>query len=190
MGSGVKKERGTILLVDDDLKVLASLSTLLESFGYKTIKTPDGQEALTLVENPSIELVLLDLVMPSVAGMTILKQILEKTPSLPVIILSGHGTIAKAVEATKIGAFIFLEKPVETEKIMITIENALAKYRLQKEKKTLLEQALDRYKMVGISSATKEIFNLIDRTAATDSKVLITGESGTGREAGSQSYSS
>ncbi len=178
----MKQEKGTILLVDDEPKVLASLSSLLEGLGYRTLKTLDPAEALTLVETHPVDLVVLDLVMPSLDGLEVLKRIMSKGLSLPVVMLSGHGTIAKAVEATKIGAFDFLEKPVEIEKIRITIENALTKHRLEKEKQSLLAQALEKYLMVGVSPAMTEIFELIDRAASTDSKVLVTGESGTGKE--------
>jgi len=178
----MKQEKRTILLVDDEPKVLASLSSLLESLGYRTLKTLDPNEALAAIENQPVDLVLLDLVMPSLDGIEVLKRIMAKGLSLPVVMLSGHGTIAKAVEATKIGAFDFLEKPVEIDKIRITIENALTKYRLEKEKQSLLAHALEKYLMVGVSPAMAEIFELIDRAASTDSKVLVTGESGTGKE--------
>ncbi|MCX7974385.1 MAG: sigma-54 dependent transcriptional regulator [Candidatus Aminicenantes bacterium] len=178
----MKTGKGTILLVDDDPKVLASLSTLLENFGYRTLKTPNPTEVFSIIDNQPVDLVLLDLVMPSIDGLTVLRKILEKKPSLPVVILSGHGTIAKAVEATKIGAFDFLEKPVEIEKINITIENALTKYRLEKEKQSLLKQAFEKYQMVGVSSAIRDIFSLIEKAATSESNVLISGESGTGKE--------
>lgn len=176
------KNKGTILLVDDDPKILASLSSILENQGFKTISTTDGYEALKIVEKEELDTVILDLVMPSVDGITVLKKILDIKPLLPVIMLSGHGTIPKAVEATKLGAYDFLEKPIESGKIIITIENAISKFRLEKEKQTLLQDALERYRMVGVSKAMKDIFQKIDTVAPEDSKVLIIGESGTGKE--------
>lgn len=176
------KNKGTILLVDDDPKILASLSSILENQGFKTISTTDGYEALKIVEKEELDTVILDLVMPSVDGITVLKKILDMKPLLPVIMLSGHGTIPKAVEATKLGAYDFLEKPIESGKIIITIENAISKFRLEKEKQTLLQDALERYRMVGVSKAMKDIFQMIETVAPEDSKVLIIGESGTGKE--------
>lgn len=176
------KNKGTILLVDDDPKILASLSSILENQGFKTISTTDGYEALKIVEKEELDTVILDLVMPSVDGITVLKKILDMKPLLPVIMLSGHGTIPKAVEATKVGAYDFLEKPIESGKIIITIENAISKFRLEKEKQTLLQDALERYRMVGVSKAMKDIFQMIETVAPQDSKVLIIGESGTGKE--------
>ncbi len=170
------------MLIDDELKIRVSLSNLLDRAGYDVLLAASGHEGISLVEKNEVDLVLLDLVMPEMDGIAALKEILAIKPSLPVIILSGYGTIARAVEATKLGAFDFLEKPVESEKILISIGNALAKYRLEKEKAFLLRDALERYKMVGVSRAMQEIFSLIDSVAPTDSKVLITGESGSGKE--------
>ena len=111
-----------------------------------------------------------------------LKSVREKFPALPVIILSGHGTIANAVEAIKAGAFDFLEKPIEWERILITLENALQRSRLERERNAFLKESLERYQMIGASPAIKQIFRLIEKVALADSRVLISGESGTGKE--------
>jgi two-component system nitrogen regulation response regulator NtrX len=177
-----KAEGARILLVDDEPKVLASLSYLLEGKGYRVVATTDGNRALPLIENDGTDLAIVDLVMPGLDGMTLLRTILAKKPSFPVIMLTGHGTIAKAVEATKLGAFDFLEKPVELDKIVITLENALERSRLKEEKAVLIRDALERYRMVGVSKPITEIFRLIERAAPADSRILISGESGTGKE--------
>jgi two-component system nitrogen regulation response regulator NtrX len=178
----MRKEKRTVLLVDDEEKILVSLASLLERGGLRIIKTTQGDQALPLIEHDNIDIVILDIMMPEVDGMTILRQVNEKHPHIPVIMLTGHGTISRAVEATKAGAFDFLEKPVESEKILISIENALQKSRLEQERSFLIKDALERYRMVGISQAMKNIFRLIEKTAAADSRILIMGESGTGKE--------
>lgn len=178
----MKSDKRTVMIVDDEEKILASLSGLLERSGYRVIALAEGGRALPLIEQNSVDIAILDMVMPGADGMSILKQILERRPAMPVIMLTGHGTIAKAVEATKAGAIDFLEKPVESEKILISIENALEKRRLEKERQFLLQSALDRYRMVGVSKAMKGVFELIEKSAPTDSRILITGESGAGKE--------
>lgn len=175
-------EGNLVLIVDDDEKILIFLSHQLKKHGYSVITTTDADKTIEIIEKNPVKLVILDLAMPLVDGITVLKNIVNKWPSLPVIMLSGYGTISKAVEAIKLGAYDFLEKPVETQRIILTIENALLKSRLERERSLLVEDALERYKMVGISKPMKEIFQLIDKIAPTDSRVLITGESGTGKE--------
>ena len=173
---------GVVLLVDDEVKILSSLSRILENYDYKVLTALDGKSALSIIEENDIDVVLLDLKLPEMDGITVLKKIMKRKPSLPVIMLTAHGSISKAVEAVKIGAFDFLEKPVESEKILITIKNAIEKSRLQKERTFLIQEALEKYKMVGISNAMKKIFSLIEKIAPTEAKVLITGESGVGKE--------
>jgi two-component system nitrogen regulation response regulator NtrX len=174
--------KGTILLVDDEEKLLAKLSNILESNHYRVISTTDGSRVIPAIESRPIDAIILDLVMPDYNGISILKEVTLRNSSLPVIILSGHGTIAKAVEATKLGAYDFLEKPIESQKILITLENALKKSKLEKERSFLIQDALKHYRMIGISSAMKQVFELIEKAAPTDSRVLISGESGTGKE--------
>ncbi|MCP2520705.1 sigma-54 dependent transcriptional regulator [Candidatus Aminicenantes bacterium AC-335-B20] len=182
MKEGRMAKGGVVLLVDDEVKILSSLSRILENYDYEVLTALDGKSALSIIEENDIDVVLLDLKLPEMDGIRVLKKIMEKKPSLPVIMLTAHGSIPKAVEAVKIGAFDFLEKPVESEKILITIKNALEKSRLEKERTFLIQEALEKYKMVGISNAMKKIFSLIEKIAPTDAKVLITGESGVGKE--------
>lgn len=176
------EERGTVLIVDDDVKVLRALADILKSRKFDVQTAPSGKEGLRAIANVNLDAVLLDLVLGKEDGLDILRRAAEIKPGLPVIMLTGHGTIAKAVEAVKLGAFDFLEKPVESEKIIVVLENALRRRRLERERSVLIEDALSRYRMVGSSPAMKEIGALIDRAAPSDARVLITGESGTGKE--------
>ena len=164
------------------MKILLALSGILKDHGFDVLTTSDGGRAAEITEENDVDVVLLDLVMPSLDGMAVLKSIVERKPSVPVIMLTGHASIQKAVDSIKLGAFDFLEKPVESKKILITIENALEKTRLVRERSNLLQDALKRYRMVGVSTAIKEIFRLIERIAESDSRILITGESGVGKE--------
>ncbi|MCP2619557.1 response regulator, partial [Candidatus Aminicenantes bacterium AC-335-K20] len=138
MKEGRMAKGGVVLLVDDEVKILSSLSRILENYDYEVLTALDGKSALSIIEENDIDVVLLDLKLPEMDGIRVLKKIMEKKPSLPVIMLTAHGSIPKAVEAVKIGAFDFLEKPVESEKILITIKNALEKSRLEKERTFLI----------------------------------------------------
>lgn len=186
MTEGAGKKRKRVLVVDDEPKITAALSSLLEIQGYETLSAGNGEKALEIIvaerERKGLDAVVLDLVMPGMDGMEVLRRVRELWPQLPVIILSGHGTISRAVEATRLGAFDFLEKPIESEKIIISLENAIKKFRLEQERETLIQTALERFRMVGVSKAMQDIFQMIEKVAPTDTKVLITGESGTGKE--------
>jgi two-component system nitrogen regulation response regulator NtrX len=120
--------------------------------------------------------------MPDIDGIEVLRVLRQSRPALPVIILSGHGTVARAVEATRLGAFDFLEKPIDSEKIVITLENALERSRLEKDRQYFINDSRERFPLIGRSKAIQDLLALATTVAASDSKVLLTGESGTGKE--------
>jgi two-component system nitrogen regulation response regulator NtrX len=172
----------TVLLVDDEKKVLILLSDALKEKGFNVRTTTLPSEALKILQEDIIDAVVLDLVMPGINGIQTLQEIKKIQPLIPVIMLSGHGTIEKAVESLKLGACDFLEKPVSSDKIAVTLKNAISISGLQAEKKTLLETVREEYRMLGTSRVLQQIHRLIEKMAPTDSPVLITGESGTGKE--------
>ena len=176
------KDKTTILIVDDEAKIRNILQDILELEGYQVLQAKDGHGAIEEIEKRNIQLVLLDLKLPGLNGIEVLRRSMELKPDLPVIIISGHGTVKTAVEATKLGAYDFIEKPLEAQRILITIRNALAKEEAEREKKSLIKNIRERYRMIGTSRAMREVYDLIEKIAPTNSRVLITGESGTGKE--------
>lgn len=173
-----------MLVVEDDPYLRENLRGILRDAGYHTEEAPDGQQALDVLASRPIDLTLLDLKLERsrVSGMDVLRHLAGNGMDVPVIIVSGEGTIRTAVEATRLGAYDFLEKPVSQERILLTVRNALEKVRLQRERDRLLDEVSHAYRMIGASPAVREIYTLIDRAARTGSKVLITGESGSGKE--------
>lgn len=172
----------TVLVADDDAPVRDGLCDVLAHDDYETLEASDGKTALTRLEQSDVDLLLLDLKMPRVPGIEVLRKSMEVHPEVPVVIVSGKGTIQKAVEATKIGAYDFLEKPIDAQRLLVTVGNALEKARLERQRDRLLEEARERYRMVGTSDAMQRVYDRIDKAAASDCRVLITGESGTGKE--------
>lgn len=173
---------GTVLVVEDDPHVRDGLTDILDHAGHETVEARDGKTALELVSERAVDLILLDLQLPRVPGMEVLRQTTTEHPGVPIVIVSGKGTIQQAVEATKIGAYDFLEKPVNAQRTLVTVRNALEKARLQKQRDRLLSEARERYAMVGSSEPMQRVYTLIDKAARAPSTVLITGESGTGKE--------
>ena len=171
-----------ILVVDDDPHVREGLCDILGHAGHDTVEAADGKTALEAVDEHPVDLMLLDLQLPRVSGMEVLQQTTTQHPTLPVVIVSGKGTIQTAVEATKIGAYDFLEKPVDAQRTLVTVRNALEKAQLQRQRDRLLKESRERYQMVGSSESMQRVYTLIDKAARTSTKVLITGESGTGKE--------
>jgi len=171
-----------ILITDDEKRMRESLADMLSFKGYKPVMAKDGNETLDIIQNNNIHLVLLDIKMPGLDGISTLQKIKKMKSSLPVIMISGYGTIKDAVEATKIGAFDFIEKPVEADRLLLTIKNALEKSSLELENIRLQQDIKKKYHMVGSSKALKKIHSLINKAAPSNAKVLIMGENGTGKE--------
>ena len=174
------KER--ILVVDDDEGVRDAIAMTLEYEGYECLFARSGQEGLDLIASESPDLVLLDIKMPGMDGLEVLRRMRERGDVAPVIVISGHGTITTAVEATKQGAFAFLEKGFEGDALKVDIRNALEHRRLETEVSSYRQQAEIRHEMVGDSPALSAVTDAIGRAAPTNSTVLIQGESGVGKE--------
>ena len=171
-----------MLIIDDEEDIRASLKMIFEYEGYDCILAANGPAGLKIAEKEAPDLVLLDIKMPQVDGMEVLKRLKAEEGSPPVIILSGHGTVKTAVEATKLGAYDFIEKPPETERILLVARNALSQRRLSEENRKLKLSFDDRHKMVGRSAALQKVWDAVKRAAPTNATVLITGESGVGKE--------
>jgi len=172
-----------VLVVDDEKNIRETLKDVLEDEGYNVIITTNGRDALDILKVNDIDVVLLDLWLPEIGGMNVLKTIKEEYEDIQIIIISGHGTIDTAVKATKMGAFDFLEKPLSIDRVLNVINHAVKINKLRKENIELRKKSKTNYYVVrGISRAFKEIENLIESCANSDTRVLITGENGTGKE--------
>jgi len=177
----------TILIIDDEASIRESLSGILADEGFQALSAEDGQQGLSLLEEEQVDLVLLDIWMPGLDGLEVLKRIKESQADLPVIMISGHGTIETAVQATKMGAYDFIEKPPSYDKIILSINNALDLARLKKENLILRQQSQRASQLTGNSQAMVELRQLVERVAPTEAWVLIRGEHGTGKELVAQS---
>lgn len=171
-----------ILAVDDDYQFLTHLSELLILQGYSVDTMTNPLEVLKRVTGKGYHCVLLDVKMPGIDGISILQRIKETQPHLPVVMISGQSTLRLAVNAIKSGAFDFIEKGSDTDRLLITVKNAIAQCNWQKERNALLIELQGQYQMVGESQSMRRIFHQIDTIAPTNAKVLITGETGTGKE--------
>jgi len=172
----------TVLITDDDQKMREILREILELKGFNVLCARDGIETIKIVERENIDVVLLDIILPRKNGLDVLKEISEKKPHLPVVMISGRANVQIAVEATKLGAYDFLEKPLDADRVVITLKNAIEKSSLAKQIAFLRKKSYDRYHMLGVSDAMNRVFDLIDSSAPTKGRILITGESGTGKE--------
>lgn len=172
----------TILVIDDEKSIRRTLREILEYESYKVEEAADGVEGLNLIKEKSFDAILLDIKMPKMDGMEVLDKIMEMKLDTPVIMVSGHGTIDTAVEAVKKGAYDFVAKPMDLNRLLITLRNALEKATLVTETKVLKRKVSRTREMLGESPGITKIKERIDKVAPTDARVLITGDNGTGKE--------
>ena len=171
-----------ILIIDDERFIRASLREILEYEKYEVIEAQDGAEGLQKIKDEEVDLVLCDVKMPILDGMDVLDQVKQLDRSPQFIMISAHGTIETAVEATKKGAFDFISKPPDLNRLLLTVRNALDKKQLVSETKVLKRKLSKKYEMVGESAALLQVKETIEKVAPTDARVLITGQNGTGKE--------
>jgi two-component system nitrogen regulation response regulator NtrX len=171
-----------ILIVDDEQGIRAALGQLLEFEGYEVRAVGNAVDGIAEYQKQRPDLVFLDVKMAGIDGVEALKKIKEIDPSAIVVMISGHATIQTAVEATQLGAYDILEKPLDTDRILVTLRNALAHLDLHAENARLRETIQSRYEIVGKSYAIRGVIDKIERVAKTPARVLITGENGTGKE--------
>lgn len=171
-----------VLIVDDESTIIDSLEGILSDDGFEVIHAFNGYEALKKIDSHSPDIVLLDIWMPGMDGIDTLKEIKQHHPNLPVVMITGHGSIESAVDATKSGAFDFLEKPLSIDKVILTINNALNFRKLEEENRYLRKKAIEKNSITGTSSAVRKLYGEIMAAAPTDASILITGENGTGKE--------
>jgi two-component system nitrogen regulation response regulator NtrX len=172
----------TICIVDDEPAILHSLSNILEDEGYQVVVATNGVEGMKIVRSDSPDLVILDIWMPEMDGLETLKRLRSQFPGILVIMMSGHGSIETAVKATKLGAYDYLEKPLDLEKVTILVRNALHQRKLEEENLNLRIQVERRFELVGSSSTMNRLREMIAMAAPANSRVLIAGANGTGKE--------
>ncbi|MDA8169382.1 MAG: sigma-54 dependent transcriptional regulator [Nitrospiraceae bacterium] len=171
-----------VLVVDDEENIRESLSDILSDEGYEVALAESAERALESVRQKAPDLVLLDIWLPGMDGTEALKEIKALAEALPVIMITGHGTIELAVKTTRMGAYDFLEKPLSMERVLLTVRRALEKSRLEKENRALRESLKGKLDIVGGSPVIKALRSQVEMAARGSSKVLITGESGAGKE--------
>ena len=175
----------TILIVDDEKNYTAVLSAVLHEEGFETLTANSANEALTMIQNDIIDLVITDMKMPGMDGLGLLEAVKARDADLPVIMMTAHGTVDKAVEAMQKGAYTFILKPFDNERLVIYAQKATELYRVVKENRRLKSEVESRYSfdnIIGQSPAMQEVFKTIRKVGPSSATVLIEGESGTGKE--------
>jgi DNA-binding NtrC family response regulator len=174
----------TILVVDDEKNIRRTLRMVLEGSGFNTLEASSAEQCLETLENNDVDLLILDVRLPKMSGIEALEKIRSQpeTRKLPVLMVSGHASVAEAVQAVQLGATDFFEKPLDRDRILVTVRNALQTWLLQREVEQLRADVEHRYEMIGESSVMRSLFAQLEKVAPTNGRVLISGESGTGKE--------
>jgi two-component system, NtrC family, nitrogen regulation response regulator NtrX len=171
-----------ILIIDDERSIRNTLKDILEFEKHQVVLAENGKQGLDIAGNQLFDVIFSDIKMPEMDGIELLSALKEKEVEAPVVMISGHGNIETAVECIKKGAFDFIEKPIDLNRLLITVRNALDKSILVTETKILKKKVASRHQMIGQSAAIQKVREMIDRVAPTDARVLITGANGTGKE--------
>jgi two-component system nitrogen regulation response regulator NtrX len=171
-----------ILIVDDEKNIIKTLTAILQDENHIVYSGESGEEAIQFLRRNDVDLIFLDVWLPDMDGIELLERVKKTTPDVAVIMISGHGSIDIAVRSTKMGAFDFLEKPPSMERIITSVNNALEQIRLRRENVKLLKDSMLEDEMIGTSPGITEVKSIIDTAAATNARVLITGDNGTGKE--------
>ncbi|MGB8223500.1 MAG: sigma-54 dependent transcriptional regulator [Polyangiales bacterium] len=174
----------TVLVVDDEKNIRRTLRMVLEGAGFNTLDAASAEECLDTLEHNEVDLVILDVRLPKMSGIEALQNIRSQpeTRKLPVLMVSGHASVAEAVQAVQLGATDFFEKPLDRDRVLVTVRNALKTWQLQREVEQLRANIEHRYEMIGESSVMRTLFAQLEKVAPTNGRVLISGESGTGKE--------
>ncbi len=174
----------TILVVDDEKNIRRTLRMVLEGEGFEVLEAGSAEEAFPIIDESAPDLVVLDVRLPGMSGVDALERIRkDRSPdALPIVVISGHASLSEAVQAVQRGANDFLEKPLDRDRMLVSLKNALAMRKLARELEALKRDAGRRYEMIGESPAMKRLYSEIEKVAPTRGRVLITGESGTGKE--------
>jgi two-component system nitrogen regulation response regulator NtrX len=171
-----------ILIIDDERAIRSTLKEILTYEKFEVDEATDGAEGIKKAETGNFDMVLCDIKMPKMDGIEVLQKLMEINPDLPVVMISGHGTIDTAVEAIKKGAYDFISKPPDLNRLLVTVRNALDRNSLVQETRVLRKKVFKTPDMIGADASIMKIKEMIDRVAPTDARVLITGSNGTGKE--------
>src|SRR5580704_16452451 len=171
-----------VLIADDEKSIRKTLREILEYEGYKVEEAEDGAKAFDMLKDGGYDCALVDIKMPKMDGMEVLEKLQGTDAETPIIMISGHGTVENAVEAVKKGAYDFISKPPDLNRLLITVRNAMEKANLVTETKVLKRKVTKTREIIGESPAIQKIKETIERVAPTEARVLITGENGTGKE--------